>query len=362
MNFPAPYPFLARMLLLVLSGAVLLRLLPAVLLWAAPFLLALLLAWVLEPAVGLLCRRARMPRWAASGLCTGLLAALVLGVGALVCRQLIRESAALLQALPGLISALPVSDGSLERWLYRLTVAAPVQYQQAIAQLPQQLLEGLAQLPARLSQALLEAGGRLIGALPAVLLFALTLLLATFFTSLALPRLPALAERAVPERFRPLLDEGRRQTGRILAGWLKAEFTLLCVTFACLTVGLLVLGLELPLLLAGLITLVDALPILGSGTVLLPWALYCLLAGQTARGIGLAVLFAAISLLRSLMEPRLLGRHMGLPPLAALAAMYVGFSAAGVAGLLLAPPGLVLALGLYRSLRGGQNAQRGETG
>lgn len=362
MNPSSPFIFLARMLIVVLSAAVVLRLLPMALLWSAPFLLALVLAYAMEPAVRLLERWLRLPRWAAGGCCTALLALLIAGLGVLICRQLFQELTALLQALPGLISALPVSDGTLEKWLYRLTVAAPVQYQQAIAQLPDQLLEGLSQLPSKLSQALLSWSAQAVSALPSALLFALTLLLATFFTSAALPRLPAFLLGIVPARFHPLLTEGRRRTGQILCGWLKAEFTLLCITFACLTVGLLILGLELPLLLAALITLVDALPILGSGTVLLPWALYCLLTGQISRGIGLAVMYAAISILRSLLEPRLLGRHMGLHPLAALAAMYVGFSAAGVPGLLLAPPGLVLAAGLYHSGIGKKEKERGDIG
>ena len=82
--------------------------------------------------------------------------------------------------------------------------------------------------------------------------------------------------------------------------------------------------------------------------VLVPWSLLCLLSGRLVQGIGLLVLCAVIMLLRSILEPRLMGKNMGLPPLAALAAMCAGFSVAGVWGLLLAPPLLVLLLGLLR--------------
>ncbi len=81
---------------------------------------------------------------------------------------------------------------------------------------------------------------------------------------------------------------------------------------------------------------------LGSGAVLLPWGALCLLRGQTRRGVGLAILYAACALTRAALEPRLLGRHLGLSPLLTLAAMYTGFRLCGVPGLILFPIGAML--------------------
>ena len=53
--------------------------------------------------------------------------------------------------------------------------------------------------------------------------------------------------------------------------------------------------------------------------------------------------------MRSLLEPRLVGARVGLPPLAALVCMYVGFQALGVLGMLLAPLAAVLARQLWDS-------------
>ena len=89
--------------------------------------------------------------------------------------------------------------------------------------------------------------------------------------------------------------------------------------------------------LAALVALVDALPVFGTGTVLLPWALFSLLSGDWKLAIGLAVLYGLVSAVRSLLEPRLVGQKAGLPPLAALFAMYVGFRALGLWGMILSP-------------------------
>ena len=98
-----------------------------------------------------------------------------------------------------------------------------------------------------------------------------------------------------------------------LGGWLKAQGLLMLITFGELAAGFLLLRVELSLLLAGLVALVDALPVFGTGTVLLPWAVLALLGGDVRMSVGLLVLYSVISLVRSLLEPRLVGGAGGAP-------------------------------------------------
>ena len=83
--------------------------------------------------------------------------------------------------------------------------------------------------------------------------------------------------------------------------------------------------------------------------MLVPWAAVECLLGAVPRGIALLALFAVISVVRSVLEPKLMAAQAGLPPLASLCAMYVGFCAMGVAGMVLAP----MALMLVKQLRDG---------
>jgi predicted PurR-regulated permease PerM len=73
------------------------------------------------------------------------------------------------------------------------------------------------------------------------------------------------------------------------------------------------------------------------GTVLLPWSLLCLLQQDTPRAIGLASTYLAVTLTRSMLEPKFLGRHLGLDPLVTLMALYIGFRLWGIGGMILAP-------------------------
>ena len=85
------------------------------------------------------------------------------------------------------------------------------------------------------------------------------------------------------------------------------------------------------------IAVVDAVPRVGSGVVLLPWALIALLQENHFLSIGLLCTYGAASLSRSLLEPRIVGKQLGLDPLLTLFALYAGFRFLGLPGLLLAP-------------------------
>ena len=88
---------------------------------------------------------------------------------------------------------------------------------------------------------------------------------------------------------------------------------------------------------AAVTALIDALPVFGTGVVLVPWAIFCLLLGNTGRAIGLIICWAFVNLVRSCTQAKLLGDQIGLDPIASLAAIYVGWRVCGVWGMLLFP-------------------------
>ena len=321
----------------------------SLLLGRLPFLLAFGLAALLEPAVRLLMERLHLPRRGAAALCTAALTAAVLGGLALVVWRVGYELSLLLGRLPTLLAGLPTLADGLERWAYRFLIALPVQFQTLARDALEGLLEQGIALPNRFYDALAGAVTGLASALPAAALFLFTTVLATYFTSAGRPALLDGLRRRLPPPWRTRLGRVAGGLREALGGWLKAQGLLMLITFGELAAGFLLLRVELSLLLAGLVALVDALPVFGTGTVLLPWAVLALLGGDVRMSVGLLVLYSVISLVRSLLEPRLVGARVGLPPLAALVCMYVGFQALGVLGMLLAPLAAVLARQLWDS-------------
>ncbi|MPN03373.1 Sodium-lithium/proton antiporter [bioreactor metagenome] len=74
----------------------------------------------------------------------------------------------------------------------------------------------------------------------------------------------------------------------------------------------------------------------------MPWAILMFIRNDTATGTGLIAVYVTVSVVRSLIEPKIIGVQTGLHPLAALAGMFAGASLFGITGLIAGP--LVLAI------------------
>lgn len=280
-----------------------------------PFLLGLALALAAEPMVKLLCRRG-VPRGigTAIGVSMGFcfLGILVLLLGAFLVRQL-RLMAGI---LPDLETTAQSGLSLLQSWLLELAERTP---------------ESLRPLLRENVSGLFSDG---------------TAILSAFLFSAKLPRLKSWTARRLPRQKLEKLLSALRQLRATVGAYLAAQCKLMSVTFGILLIGFVLLRISHAPIWALVTALVDALPVLGTGTVLLPWSAVCFLQGDSPRAIGLLGLYLTISLIRSMLEPKLLGHHLGLDPLVTLIALYAGYKLWGFGGMLLAPMLTVTALQL----------------
>ena len=148
----------------------------------------------------------------------------------------------------------------------------------------------------------------------------------------------------IPERARERLSEIGRRLKPAAVGWLRAYLLIFIITFVELFVGLSVLRVQYAFLFAALIALVDILPILGTGTVLIPWAVISFLMKDIRLGVGLLVVFGVITVVREVLEPRIVGKSLGISPVLSLISMYAGLRLFGFFGMIIAPATVVLAV------------------
>lgn len=344
--------FLLQLLYVVLAVFALWIMAHFLLPWLLPFLLALALSTLLEPLVLLLTNKLALKRAPVSGLCTLTLAILLITVLTLFLSRSWYELGLLLGRLPTLLSGLPSLGSTFERWAYSFVVALPTQFQEFFQESIQNIISQGISLPNRFYDWLSGYVLSLITALPNLVLFLFTTLLATYFTSASRPTILSFLWARIPQRWRPQLQSAYRQSKVALIGWLKAQGLLILITLAQLAVGFLILKVEFALLLAAMVAVVDALPVFGTGAVLLPWALFSFFSGDRSHALGLVILYATIVLVRNVLEPRLVGEKLGLHPLVALLAIYLGFQIFGVLGMIFAPLLTVLGRGILRRFLG----------
>ena len=318
-------------------------LLPVVL----PFLPALAVATLLEPAVERVRRRTRIQRRFLAAVLTVLFLAAVCLLVTILASLLLRQARQALAVLPEALSRLPALGQLIVDRLDRFCAACPDGLRQElegwIARLPR-LADTAAE---RLSGAALRLMGAAVSALPRAALFCAATALGTFFCLNSYPSIAAFARRQLTPEQRCRVREVRTRLLATAGKWLRAQALLLTLTFSQLLAGFALLRQPYALLLAFLVALIDALPVFGAGTVLLPWAALLLLIGRTPRALALTALYAVIALVRTAAEPRIMAAQSGLPPLAALMAMYAGFRAFGVPGMVLLPPALLLVKELH---------------
>ena len=310
----------------------------------SPFVVGTLLALAAEPMVLFLQRRLRLPRSVGTGIGVSMAFCLLTMMLLMLCGFLVRELRTLAGLLPNLEQAAGSGLSLARSWLLDLSDHMPQSVQPLVRENVSTLFSDGTSLIGKAAGYLLGLAGNLLSHVPDSALSLGTAVISAFLISAKLPRIKKWCLRRIPrERLRTILAAGKR-IRTVLGSWLLAQCKLTGVTFAILSLGFVILRLPYGLFWALGVCLVDAFPVLGTGTVLLPWSLLCLLQGDTARAVGIAALYIVVTLTRSALEPRLLGRHLGLDPLVTLMTMYAGFRLWGITGMLFAPILAVIAI------------------
>jgi sporulation integral membrane protein YtvI len=176
-----------------------------------------------------------------------------------------------------------------------------------------------------------------VSRIPGVLVFIVTLIISVVYFSVDLERINASVKSMLPSKMRTKVVKFKERSLDAALKYLRSYLLLMLITFVIILSGLLLLGQRYALLLAALIALLDILPVIGVGTVLVPWSAWGFISGDAHLGAGLAVLFLANELVRRFIEPRILGKSLGIHPLLTLVLIYACYSLLGIFGLLLMP-------------------------
>lgn len=314
-----------------------------------PFLLGTALALAAEPMVSFLSRRLHFPRSLSAGIgVTGAFCFLTLAL-LFLCALILRELGILARQLPDLEEAVTGGLSSLSAWALELIDRLPVSIRDVVSRSANQFFSGSSVLLDQAFGYAVNLASGILVQVPDGALILGTAIISSYMISAKLPSIRSwIRTKISKERLQKLLTT-LRHLKAALWGWLRAQFKLMGITWLILTGGFILLRVPYAPLWAALTALVDALPVLGTGAVLLPWSLICFLQHNTVQAIGLLSTYGAVSLTRSILEPKLVGKQLGLDPLATLTALYAGYKLWGLGGMLAAPILAVAAIQLLRT-------------
>lgn len=311
-----------------------------------PFFLGLGLALAAEPMVRFLNKQLHIPRSVSTGIAVSMTFCLLAAAAFVLCAFALREMHSLSSMLPDLENAARSGIALARDWLLGLSDRLPLSIRPLVQDNVLALFSDGSTFVGKTLGYLLSVAGNLLGGIPNSALSLGTAVLSGYMLSAKLPKIRQKLLQRIPREKQAQLRTLLSRLRKTLGGWLKAQCKLMGVTFVIVVLGLTLLRVTYAPIWALGICLVDALPVLGTGTILLPWSLLRLLQGDGARALGLLGIYVTVTLVRSVLEPKLLGRHLGLDPLMTLVAMYAGFRLWGVGGLILSPLLAVTALQL----------------
>lgn len=203
-----------------------------------------------------------------------------------------------------------------------------------------------------------KALGNLVNVLtqiPTIVIYVVITILSLYFICTDKIYILDLAEHHMPRSWVRKMGRHVREILQTLGGYLKAEITLVFVSFIISLAGFYIfmfagLNIKYPLIIALVIAFIDALPILGSGTIMLPWAIISALDGDINLGISIVSLWILMSIVRQFLEPKLVSNKIGIHPIFTLIAMYTGFKLIGVLGLIFGPIVLIIIKNIFGAL------------
>ena len=312
-----------------------------------PFVIAFLIAYLLRRPIRFLSRKLRLP----NSLIAVLLVVLVYGGAGLILVLFGLRIAASVGDLVGRIPTLytsyvvpTLSAGSV--WLEDLLAGIDPSVLSALEEIRNQLIRMLGQLVSSLSVWVTGWVSSVATALPGTLIRLLLMVISTFFIAIDYDRIVRFFFQLLGGHTRQILLQIKNYVVGTLFVCLRSYLIIMCITFLELSIGLRIIGVERSSLVALLIAIFDILPVLGTGGIMIPWGIICLILGKWVLGFGLLVLYVIITVVRNIIEPKIVGYQVGLHPVVTLLCMLTGLQFFGLLGLF----GFPITLSLLKNL------------
>lgn len=315
-----------------------------------PFLVAFVLAFLIQRPAAWIARRLRAPKGRLSVLMLVLVYVAVFGVafsGGGRVFAVIRE---FVIDVPDIYrrDILPLLNYVLEGVAENLSEADPFVSAQIENSL-QQAVQSIGQMVSGLSVTLLQMVSEFITGVPSVLIRVVLTVITSFYICSDYDRILAALWRLLPDRWQNLCRDIKQYGLNMIRVYIRSYSLLFLLTFTELTIGFLIFQIPHSLLVAVLIAIFDILPVLGTGGVLIPWAVILAVIGNYPLAAGILILYVIITVVRNSVEPRIVGKQIGLHPLLTLIAMFTGVSLAGLPGLILLPMAVMIFVNMEKN-------------
>lgn len=173
--------------------------------------------------------------------------------------------------------------------------------------------------------------------MPMMIVKVVLTIVSTFFFSMDFDRIVRFLKKLLPEKAEKAIHPIKEKVFHSLKVFLRSYCLIFLMTFSELSIGFGIMRIPHAIWIGLLVAVIDIMPVLGTGLVLLPWAVIAAFMKNFPMAIGMVLLYIIMTVIRNMVEPKLVGRQIGLHPLATLISMFLGMQLFGIIGLFVFP-------------------------
>lgn len=238
--------------------------------------------------------------------------------------------------------------GEISDRLESVTASVDVSISQKIESIFQELSQNLGQYITDFSVKAVKIVSGGATKIPGIIVKIVITVVATFFMAADFDKIINFFKGFLPKEKEEYARNITEHVKKAIFTYIKSYVLLFLLTFLELSIGFLILRIPYPIILALCIAIFDILPVLGTGGILLPWAVILFIMGKYFLACDLLLLYIVITVIRNIAEPKLVGKHIGLHPLATLIAMFIGLRLLGIVGMIALPVALSVVVNLEK--------------
>ena len=179
-------------------------------------------------------------------------------------------------------------------------------------------------------------------ALPNALIYANFLILGIYFLTSRYDGLRETVLRRRDDNNSESVAVLRKTAGKGIVGYLRVQVIFALIHLLVSWVYLQSFGVPYAVLLALLAAMLELIPLFGCGLLYVPWGLLAFIVGNASSAWIALGMYCAWSIIRRMVEPKMISNNIGLSPLLSLVGMFVGMQLGGVWGLILGPIAMLI--------------------
>lgn len=319
---------------------------PKLLVFLWPFVVGYLLSKIANPLVNFISDKCKVRRRAVSVLIIVLVLAIIVlilyGIGSFLVEQL----SGFIMDMPAMWKAAETELGKAAAHFTVLFNRLPLDLKDTLISLQTSLDDYISAFISQISTPTVSAIGNAAKHIPNAIIGVIMSFLSAYFFIADKDYVGNFMKKNVPDF---ILNKWNLIFGSLVksvGGYFKAQLKIEVWMYLLLYLGLIFADVKYAALVALGIAILDFFPVFGTGTVLIPWAIIKLLSGDYLPAIILAALWGVGQLLRQIIQPKIMGDSMGVPPIPTLLLLYIGWRISGVWGMIFALPIALIILNL----------------